>query len=94
MPLPAQSPNLNTYAERWVRSVKDEALPRLILCGEPSLRHALIAYIAHDHEEHPYQERGYVLLFSAVSQDQARIGPMQGRERLGGLLKYDECEAA
>jgi hypothetical protein len=42
--LPPQSPNLNAYAERWVRSVKDEVLSRLILFGEPSLRHTLSQY--------------------------------------------------
>jgi len=39
--LPARSPNLNSYAERWVRSVKEECLSRLILFGESSLRRAL-----------------------------------------------------
>jgi putative transposase len=47
IPLPARSPNLNAYAERWVRSVKDEALSQLILFGERSLRHALNEYVAH-----------------------------------------------
>jgi transposase InsO family protein len=37
VPLPPRSPDLNAYAERWVRSVKDEALSRLILFGERSL---------------------------------------------------------
>jgi len=36
--LPPRSPNLNAYAERWVRSVKEEALAKLILFGEDSLR--------------------------------------------------------
>src|SRR3981081_2479750 len=36
--LPARSPNLNAYAERWVRSVKEECLSKLILFGERSLR--------------------------------------------------------
>ena len=49
--LPLQSPNLNAYAERWVRSVKDEVLSRLILFGEPSLRHALSQYIIVSYEE-------------------------------------------
>ena len=31
--LPPRSPNLNAYAERWIRSVKDEALSRMILLG-------------------------------------------------------------
>jgi hypothetical protein len=39
--LPARSPNLNAYAERWVRSVKEECLSKVILFGERSLRHAL-----------------------------------------------------
>ena len=44
--LPPRSPNLNAYAERWVRSVKEEALSRLILFGEASLRHVLNEYVA------------------------------------------------
>src|SRR5215813_8395912 len=43
--LPPQSPNLNAFAERWVRSVKEECLSRLILFGEASLRHALQQYV-------------------------------------------------
>ena len=41
VPLPPRSPNLNAYAERWVRSVKEQCLSRLIRFGEASLRHAL-----------------------------------------------------
>jgi hypothetical protein len=36
--LPARSPNLNCYAERWVRSVKEECLSQLIFFGEAALR--------------------------------------------------------
>ena len=49
IPLPARSPNLNAYAERWVRSVRDEALARMILFGEGSLRHVLNEYADHYH---------------------------------------------
>jgi putative transposase len=49
--LPARSPNLNSYAERWVRSVKEECLAKLILFGESSLRRALQQYLLHYHEE-------------------------------------------
>ena len=45
--LPAQSPNLNAYAERWVRSVKEEALSKLVLFGEASLRRVLSDYLVH-----------------------------------------------
>src|SRR5467141_950418 len=41
LPLPARSPNLNAYAERWVRSVKEECLSKIIVFGERSLRRAL-----------------------------------------------------
>src|SRR5207237_6780574 len=49
--LPARSSNLNSYAERWVRSVKEECLSRLILVGESSLRRALQQYTVHYQEE-------------------------------------------
>ena len=45
--LPARSPNLNAFAERWVRSVKQKCLSKLILFGEVSLRRALAEYLTH-----------------------------------------------
>jgi putative transposase len=94
VPLPARSPNLNAFAERWVRSVKDEALSWLILFGEGSLRHVLKEYEPHYHSERNHQGRGNVLLFPLVSQGDKGEGPLQCRERLGGLLKYYDREAA
>jgi putative transposase len=94
VPLPPRSPNLNAYAERWVRSIKEECLSRLILFGEAALRHALTQYVKHFHHERNHQGKGNVLLFPPVSQDAACTGPIQCRERLGGLLKYYEHDAA
>jgi len=94
VPLPPRSPNLNAYAERWVRSVKEECLARMILCGEASLRHALTHYVEHFHHERNHQGKSNVLLFPTVSQDTGRHGPVQCRERLGGLLKYYTRDAA
>jgi putative transposase len=94
VPLPPRSPNLNAYAERWVRSVKEEWLSRLILYGEASLRHALTQYVEHFHHERNHQGKGNVRLFPAVSQDPAREGSIRCREQLGGLLKYYVREAA
>ena len=94
VPLPPRSPNLNAYAERWVRSVKEECLARLILFGEGALHHALREYTAHYHHERNHQGKGNVLLFPAVCHNPTHQGPVQCRERLGGLLKYYECEAA
>jgi hypothetical protein len=93
--LPAQSPNLNAHAERWVKSVKEEVLSKLILFGEASLRRALREYLVHFHRERNHQGKGNVLLFPL----NCPPGPcsdrsVRCRERLGGLLKYYHREAA
>ena len=49
--LPPKSPNLNAYAERFVRSIKDECLNRMIFIGEASLRRAIREFMAHYHAE-------------------------------------------
>jgi putative transposase len=92
--LPPWSPNLNAYAERWVRSVKEECLSRLILFGERSLRYALSEYGSHYHQERPHQGKGNVVLIPAADHRQQRDGPIRCHERLGGLLKYYDREAA
>jgi putative transposase len=61
--LPARSPNLNAYAERWVLSAKKECLSKLILFGEGSLRRALREFIDHFHTERNHQGKSNVLLF-------------------------------
>jgi transposase InsO family protein len=94
VPLPPRSPNLNAYAERWVRSIKEECLARMILFGEAALYRALHEYVEHYHHERNHQGKGNVLLFPMISQDTERQGPIQCRERLGGLLKYYTREAA
>ena len=92
--LPARSPNLNAYAERWVRSVKEECLSRLILFGESSLRRALQQYIVHYHEERNHQGKDNRILFPSRPEARRNMGAVLCRERLGGLLKYYEREAA
>jgi hypothetical protein len=77
-----------------VRSVKEECLSRLVLFGEASLRHALTQYVEHFHHERNHQGKSNGLLFPAVSQGAEHEGPMQCRERLGGLLKYYARDAA
>ena len=42
--LPLRSPNLNAYAERFVRSIKQRCLPRFIPIGERHLRPAIGEY--------------------------------------------------
>ena len=87
--LPARSP----YAERWVRSVKEECLSKLVLFGERSLRRALSEYVEHFQAERNHQGKGNVLLFPRDT-DICREGPVQSRERHDGLLRYYHREAA
>ena len=61
--LPPKSPNLNAYAERWVRSVKEECVSKLILFGESSLKRALRHYELHYHGERNHQGKDNLLLF-------------------------------
>ncbi len=93
--LPARSPNLNSFAERWVRSVKEECLSKLILFGESSLRRALQQYVVHYHEERNHQGKENRILFPVEREGiRNRKGAVRCRERLGGLLKYYERKAA
>lgn len=94
VPLPPRSPDLNTYAKRRVRSVKEECLSQLILFGERALWHVLKEDDEHHHHERNHQGKGNVLLFPSSSQGRECQGPIQCRERLGGLLKDYEREAA
>jgi hypothetical protein len=91
--LPARSPNMNAYAERWVRSVKEECLSKVVLFGEGSLRRALGEYVEHYHAERSHQRKGNILLFPRRANIHHEK-PVQCRERLGGLLRYYHQEAA
>jgi hypothetical protein len=87
--LPPRSPNLNAFAERWVRSVKQECISKLILFGEVSLRRALNEFLQHYHAERHHQGKGNVLLFPSIGTSQSALGsPVRCRQRLGGLVNY------
>ena len=91
--LPPRSPNLNAFAERFVRSMKEECLSRMIFFGRASLRHAIAQYMTHYHGERNHQGLGNRLL-----QPVADIGeihdPVIRRQRLGGMLSYYHRRAA
>jgi len=53
--LPPLSPNLNAFAERFVRSIKEECLGKMIFFGQGSLRRAITEYVAYYHEERNHQ---------------------------------------
>lgn len=90
--LPARSPNLNAFAERFVGSVKSECLERLVPLGEAHLRAAVRDFVHHYHEERPHQGLGNERI--APTTPASETGPVTCRDRLGGLLKFYYREAA
>jgi putative transposase len=89
--LPAQSPDLNAFAERFVRSIKEECLSQIIPLGERHLRRAVTEYTEHYHLERNHQGLGNELIETLGETCQ---GHVTCRERVGGLLKYYYRRAA
>ena len=91
--LPARSPNLNAYAERFVRSIKDECLNRVVPLGESHLRRLVHEYVEHYHRERNHQGCENQLLERAPP-PVCLTADIRRRERLGGLLNFYYREAA
>ncbi|HEX7423124.1 MAG TPA: integrase core domain-containing protein [Terriglobales bacterium] len=85
--LPPRSPNLNAYAERFVRTIKESCLERMILFGENSLRKVIREFVAHYHLERNHQGLGNRLITPAAC-SLPGCGPIRRRQRLGGMLNY------
>ncbi|MGA9058796.1 MAG: integrase core domain-containing protein [Terriglobia bacterium] len=93
MNLPPRSPNLNAHAERFVRTIKESCMERRILFGEGSLRKALHEFVEDYHRERNQQGLGNWLIIEDES-GVGSTGPIQCRQRLGGMLNYYYREAA
>ena len=87
------SPNLNVYAERFVRSIKDECLNRVIFIGQASLRRAVTEFMDYYHGERNHQgfENRLIHVSAAVA---ANGGAIYRRARLGGTLNFYYGKAA
>jgi transposase InsO family protein len=83
--LPPKSPNLNAYAERFVRSIKEACLDHLVLFGENALRKAVREFVTHYHEERNHQGLKNELLTHTPLES---TGPLRKRARLDGLFNY------
>jgi transposase InsO family protein len=84
--LPPMSPNLNAYAERFVRSIKDECLDRMIFVGQESLRRAVGEYMEHYHSERNHQGLENRLIVPRAME--AKDGVILRHARLGGALNF------
>jgi hypothetical protein len=84
--LPSRSPNLNAYAERFVRSIKEECLDRMILIGQGALRRSITEFVLHYRHERNHQG-----LRNQLIQPERSLGvgaSVCRRERLGGMLTF------
>jgi putative transposase len=91
--LPPRSPNLNSHIERFMKSIKDESLSRLIFFGENMLRNTVRQFLEHYHTERNHQS-----LDNKIIEPDDGVGQTTGeiicRERLGGILRYYHRTAA
>jgi transposase InsO family protein len=85
--IPPRSPNLNAYAERFVRSIKESCLERMIWFGEDALRQGVREFVAHYHHERNHQGLNDRLIRPEANEF-PRSGKIERRRRLGGLLNY------
>ena len=91
--LPARSPDLNSHIERFMRSIKSEALGRMIFFGENSLRRATDSFTRHYHEERNHQGLSNRIIEAGEEVGQSD-SDIECRERLGGILRYYYHRAA
>jgi len=85
--LPAQSPNLNSYAERFILSIRSEYLNKIILFSESQLRRVVTSYVEHYHLEGNHQGLDNELIEKGEAGVKTE-GTIRKKERLGGLLSY------
>jgi len=90
--LPPRSPNLNAHAERFVRTIKESCLERMILFGEGSLRKAVHEFVEHHHRDNHQGLDNRLILPEQLIGD--RAGAIQRRPRLVGMLNYYYRQAA
>jgi len=83
---PFLAPNGNAHAERFVRSIREECLDRVIPLGERQLRRTLAEFVAHYHGERNHQGLKNELIDRP--QRLRAGGPVCRRQRVGGLLRY------
>ena len=83
---PPRSPNLNAYAERFVRTIKEECLSRMILFSERQLENAVEQFVEHYHNERNHQGLGNTLIEANIKTNGA--GEVVCKSRLGGLLNH------
>jgi putative transposase len=84
--LPYRSPVANSYAERWVGTARREVLDYLLIFGRQHLERVLTEFIEHYHKARPHQGFEQRRPYEPADVIPMRNGPVERRDRLGGLL--------
>jgi transposase InsO family protein len=84
--IPERAPNANAYAERFVRSIKEECLDRIVPLGERHFRRAVAEFVGHYHRERNHQGLDNRLIADPPAND--TMGRVRCHPRLGGLLNF------
>ena len=96
VPIPAHSPNCSPHAEPFVRTIRTECLDQFVIFGERHLRYLVEGFVDHYLTGRYHQGLGGQLIRppASASNDNAGLGPIRCRSRLGGLLNHCHREAA
>ncbi len=81
---PVRAPNANAHAERWIRSVREECVDKLLILNERHLTQVLTTYV--DYYNHARPHQGIHQRCPVVVQSAARDGPIERRDLVGGVL--------
>ena len=93
--IPAQSPNCNPYAERFVKTIKYEGLNRFVIFGERHLRYLIKEFVEHYMAERFHQGiDGQLIRNVGPTNDNGADGKVACRSRLGGILNFYYRKAA
>lgn len=81
---PYQAPRANAFAERWVRSVREECLDPIMILNENHLRRVLMEYGKYYNNSRPHQGIGQC--FPVSGPERSIKGPICRRDILGGII--------
>ena len=81
---PYRAPNANSYAERWIRSVREECLDKLLIINQAHLRRLMREYITFFNTARPHQGLEQQIPVPKIGHEHA--GSVRSRAVLGGII--------
>jgi transposase InsO family protein len=89
---PYRAPNANAHAERWIRSVREECLDKLLIINQAHLRRVMREFVAYHNPARPHQ--GIDQQIPIPDTTPVGTGPVRRRNVLGGIIHDYYREAA